>query len=71
MKNAAANVLRETWLIYKKTKLVKKTDHAKVRKRLRKFLQALHPLGSVKMEQRKLNDQANTLVDLAKTQNIM
>ncbi|XP_040509683.1 small conductance calcium-activated potassium channel protein 1 isoform X6 [Gallus gallus] len=28
-------------------------------------------LRSVKMEQRKLNDQANTLVDLAKTQNIM
>ncbi|XP_042747577.1 small conductance calcium-activated potassium channel protein 2-like [Lagopus leucura] len=30
-----------------------------------------HRLRSVKMEQRKLNDQANTLVDLAKTQNIM
>eukprot|EP00066_Takifugu_rubripes_P009107 XP_003975786.1 PREDICTED: small conductance calcium-activated potassium channel protein 2-like [Takifugu rubripes] len=28
-------------------------------------------LRSVKMEQRKLNDQANTLVDLAKTQNVM
>eukprot|EP00076_Gallus_gallus_P034624 XP_025000162.1 small conductance calcium-activated potassium channel protein 1 isoform X5 [Gallus gallus] len=32
VKNAAANVLRETWLIYKHTKLVKKIDHAKVRK---------------------------------------
>ncbi|XP_039372020.1 small conductance calcium-activated potassium channel protein 1 isoform X2 [Mauremys reevesii] len=32
VKNAAANVLRETWLIYKYTKLVKKIDHAKVRK---------------------------------------
>uniref|UniRef100_A0A3B3S719 Potassium calcium-activated channel subfamily N member 1 n=1 Tax=Paramormyrops kingsleyae TaxID=1676925 RepID=A0A3B3S719_9TELE len=30
-----------------------------------------HRLRSVKMEQRKLNDQANTLVDLAKTQNVM
>ncbi|MEJ1281545.1 potassium intermediate/small conductance calcium-activated channel subfamily N member 2 [Cricetulus griseus] len=29
VKNAAANVLRETWLIYKNTKLVKKIDHAK------------------------------------------
>uniref|UniRef100_S4RVY3 Calmodulin-binding domain-containing protein n=1 Tax=Petromyzon marinus TaxID=7757 RepID=S4RVY3_PETMA len=28
-------------------------------------------LRSVKMEQRKLTDQANTLVDLAKTQNVM
>ncbi|XP_055648962.1 small conductance calcium-activated potassium channel protein 2 isoform X1 [Falco peregrinus] len=71
VKNAAANVLRETWLIYKSTKLVKKIDHAKVRKHQRKFLQAIHQLRSVKMEQRKLNDQANTLVDLAKTQNMM
>ncbi|XP_047656182.1 small conductance calcium-activated potassium channel protein 1b isoform X4 [Tachysurus fulvidraco] len=68
VKNTAANVLRETWLIYKHTKLVKKIDHAKVRKHQRKFLQAIH---HVKMEQRKLNDQANTLVDLAKTQNVM
>ncbi|XP_038633434.1 small conductance calcium-activated potassium channel protein 2-like isoform X2 [Scyliorhinus canicula] len=71
VKNTAANVLRETWLIYKYTKLVKKIDHAKVRKHQRKFLQAIHQLRGVKMEQRKLNDQANTLVDLAKTQNVM
>ncbi|XP_066061507.1 small conductance calcium-activated potassium channel protein 1 [Chamaea fasciata] len=71
VKNAAANVLRETWLIYKHTKLVKKIDHAKVRTHQRKFLQAIHQLRSVKMEQRKLNDQANTLVDLAKTQTVM
>ncbi|NXY84562.1 KCNN2 protein, partial [Alcedo cyanopectus] len=42
VKNAAANVLRETWLIYKSTKLVKKIDHSKVRKHQRKFLQAIH-----------------------------
>uniref|UniRef100_A0A673H621 Potassium calcium-activated channel subfamily N member 2 n=1 Tax=Sinocyclocheilus rhinocerous TaxID=307959 RepID=A0A673H621_9TELE len=71
VKNTAANVLRETWLIYKNTKLVRKMDHSKVRKHQRKFLQAIHQLRSVKMEQRKLNDQANSLVDLAKTQNIM
>ncbi|KAM9215554.1 LOW QUALITY PROTEIN: small conductance calcium-activated potassium channel protein 1-like [Leptosomus discolor] len=41
VKNAAANV-QETWLIYKHTKLVKKIDHAKVRKHQRKFLQAIH-----------------------------
>ncbi|XP_051553176.1 small conductance calcium-activated potassium channel protein 3-like isoform X2 [Myxocyprinus asiaticus] len=45
VKNTAANVLRETWLIYKHTKLVKKIDHAKVRKHQRKFLQAIHQLG--------------------------
>ncbi|KAI4811526.1 hypothetical protein KUCAC02_014420, partial [Chaenocephalus aceratus] len=62
IKNAAANVLRETWLIYKSTKLMKKIDHSRVRKHQRKFLQAIHQLRSVKMEQRKLSDQANTLM---------
>ncbi|XP_069558412.1 small conductance calcium-activated potassium channel protein 2-like [Brachyistius frenatus] len=71
IKNTAANVLRETWLIYKNTKLVKKIDHARVRHHQRKFLQAIHQLRSVKMEQRKLTDQANTVADLAKTQNMM
>lgn len=42
IKNAAANVLRETWLIYKHTKLQKKIDHSRVRKHQRKFLQAIH-----------------------------
>ncbi|KAG5842865.1 hypothetical protein ANANG_G00182290 [Anguilla anguilla] len=71
IKNAAANVLRETWLIYKHTKLTKKIDHSRVRKHQRKFLQAIHQLRSVKMEQRKLTDQANTLVDLSKMQSVM
>ncbi|KAM6435689.1 small conductance calcium-activated potassium channel protein 3 [Liasis olivaceus] len=71
IKNAAANVLRETWLIHKHTKLLKKIDHGKIRKHQRKFLQAIHQLRSVKMEQRKLSDQANTLVDLSKMQNVM
>ncbi|XP_012509584.1 PREDICTED: small conductance calcium-activated potassium channel protein 1 [Propithecus coquereli] len=74
VKNAAANVLRETWLIYKHTRLVKKPDQARVRKHQRKFLQAIHQaqkLRSVKIEQGKLNDQANTITDLAKTQSVM
>uniref|UniRef100_A0A673ABL0 Potassium calcium-activated channel subfamily N member 1 n=1 Tax=Sphaeramia orbicularis TaxID=375764 RepID=A0A673ABL0_9TELE len=71
IKNTAANVLRETWLIYKNTKLVKKIDRSRVRHHQRKFLQAIHQLRTVKMEQRKLTDQANTVADLAKTQNMM
>nr|XP_057928701.1 small conductance calcium-activated potassium channel protein 1b isoform X3 [Doryrhamphus excisus] len=71
IKNTAANVLRETWLIYKYTKLVKKVDRARVRHHQRKFLQAIHQLRKVKMDQRKLTDQANTIADLAKTQNMM
>jgi len=68
VKNAAANVLRETWLIYKNTKLTDKVDTTRVRKHQRKFLQAIYQLRTYKMEQRKLNDQANTLVDFAKMQ---
>ncbi|KAF7663566.1 hypothetical protein LDENG_00206780 [Lucifuga dentata] len=71
IKNTAANVLRETWLIYKNTKLVKKIDRARVRHHQRKFLQAIHQLRRVKMEQRKLTDQANTVADLATTQSMM
>eukprot|EP00105_Crassostrea_gigas_P023867 XP_011443896.1 PREDICTED: small conductance calcium-activated potassium channel protein 2 isoform X1 [Crassostrea gigas] len=66
LKNAAANVLRETWLIYKYTKLVNKIDAGKVRAHQRKFLQAIHSLRKVKMGQRKLAENQNTLVDIAK-----
>ncbi|XP_013789117.1 small conductance calcium-activated potassium channel protein-like [Limulus polyphemus] len=69
MKNAAANVLRETWLIYKNTKLVKRVNSAKVRAHQRKFLLAIYRLRKVKMDQRKLTDNASTITDMAKTQN--
>lgn len=69
LKNAVANVLRETWLIYKHTKLVKKVVSSKVRTHQRKFLLAIYALRKVKMDQRKLMDNANTITDMAKTQN--
>ncbi|XP_020360355.2 small conductance calcium-activated potassium channel protein 2-like [Oncorhynchus kisutch] len=71
IKIAAANVLRETWMIYKHTKLARKRDHCRVRMHQRKLLLAIHQLRDVKMERRKLADQANTLVDLCKMQNLM
>ncbi|XP_057377654.1 small conductance calcium-activated potassium channel protein-like isoform X3 [Daphnia carinata] len=69
LKNAAANVLRETWLIYKHTKLVKRVVPGRVRTHQRKFLLAIYSLRKVKMDQRKLMDNANTITDMAKTQN--
>lgn len=66
MKNAAANVLRETWLIYKHTKLVKRVSPSRVRTHQRKFLLAIYSLRKVKMDQRKLMDNANTITDMAK-----
>jgi hypothetical protein len=66
LKNAAANVLRETWLIYKHTKLVKRVSPSRVRTHQRKFLLAIYSLRKVKMDQRKLMDNANTITDMAK-----
>uniref|UniRef100_A0A3B5QHP5 Small conductance calcium-activated potassium channel protein 1-like n=1 Tax=Xiphophorus maculatus TaxID=8083 RepID=A0A3B5QHP5_XIPMA len=42
IKIAAANVLRETWLIYKHTKLSRERDHTRVRMHQRKLLLAIH-----------------------------
>jgi len=42
LKNAAANVLRETWLIYKNTRLAKKVSPSRVRTHQRKFLLAIY-----------------------------
>ncbi|KAG5672746.1 hypothetical protein PVAND_002845 [Polypedilum vanderplanki] len=69
LKNAAANVLRETWLIYKHTRLVKRVNPGRVRTHQRKFLLAIYALRKVKMDQRKLMDNANTITDMAKTSN--
>ncbi|OWR45158.1 calcium-activated potassium channel [Danaus plexippus plexippus] len=71
LKNAAANVLRETWLIYKHTRLVKRVHPGRVRTHQRKFLLAIYALRKVKMDQRKLMDNANTITDMAKTQNMV
>ncbi|RZF42973.1 hypothetical protein LSTR_LSTR013299 [Laodelphax striatellus] len=68
LKNAAANVLRETWLIYKHTRLVKRVNAGRVRTHQRKFLLAIYALRKVKMDQCKLMDNANTITDMAKTQ---
>ncbi|CAN9503740.1 unnamed protein product [Ophioblennius macclurei] len=70
-KIAAANVLRETWLIYKHTKLAREKDNTRVRMHQRKLLLAIHELRRMKMEKRILIDQGNALVDLNKMQNLM
>uniref|UniRef100_A0A3Q2YIZ4 Small conductance calcium-activated potassium channel protein 1-like n=1 Tax=Hippocampus comes TaxID=109280 RepID=A0A3Q2YIZ4_HIPCM len=66
MKIAAANVLRETWFIYKHTKLSREKDHTMVRMHQRKLMLAIHQLRRVKMDKRILADQGSTLVDLCK-----
>ncbi|XP_037120422.1 small conductance calcium-activated potassium channel protein 1-like isoform X1 [Syngnathus acus] len=70
MKNAAANVLRETWFIYKHTKLSREKDHTMVRMHQRKLMLAIHQLRRVKMDKRILADQGSTLVDLCKVREL-
>ncbi|XP_015784523.1 small conductance calcium-activated potassium channel protein-like isoform X2 [Tetranychus urticae] len=68
LKNSAANVLRETWLIYKNSKLVQKVSPSRIRNHQRKFLLAIYSLRKVKMDLVKLNDNTNTISDIAKIQ---
>ncbi|PAV67719.1 hypothetical protein WR25_04231 [Diploscapter pachys] len=67
LKHSAANVLRETWFIYKYRKLCEKVDFAKIRMHQRKFLVAIYEMRRVKREQRKLAENLVSLGDVAKT----
>uniref|UniRef100_A0A7E4VBW9 CaMBD domain-containing protein n=1 Tax=Panagrellus redivivus TaxID=6233 RepID=A0A7E4VBW9_PANRE len=67
LKHSAANVLRETWLIYKHRRLVDKIDPGKIRHHQRKFLMAIYALRKVKRDQRKLAENSVSLGDVAKT----
>ncbi|KAK4467853.1 hypothetical protein MN116_008774 [Schistosoma mekongi] len=68
VKHCAANVLRETWLLYKHAKLMPTFNSRRVRAHQRKFLQAIYRLRTMKVRQRELQDKSNSLVDLAKLQ---
>ncbi|KAH7728567.1 Protein KCNL-2 c [Aphelenchoides avenae] len=67
LKHSAANVLRETWLIYKHRRLVDKIDLGKIRHHQRKFLVAIYALRNVKKAQRRLQEAGVSLGDVAKT----
>ncbi|CAG9535465.1 unnamed protein product [Cercopithifilaria johnstoni] len=67
LKHTAANVLRETWLIYKHRCLVDRIEPAKIRMHQRKFLVAIYALRKVKRDQRKLTENSVALGDIAKT----
>uniref|UniRef100_A0A8L8JPE7 CaMBD domain-containing protein n=1 Tax=Heligmosomoides polygyrus TaxID=6339 RepID=A0A8L8JPE7_HELPZ len=67
LKHSAANVLRETWLIYKFRKKVEKVDYARIRQHQRKFLVAIYEMRKVKRDQRKLAENFVSLGDIAKT----
>uniref|UniRef100_A0A1I8BKF5 CaMBD domain-containing protein n=2 Tax=Meloidogyne hapla TaxID=6305 RepID=A0A1I8BKF5_MELHA len=62
-----ANVLRETWLIYKNRRLVDKIEPSRIRYHQRKFLVAICALRKLKTSQRKLEENRVSLGDVAKT----
>ncbi|CAI2737145.1 unnamed protein product [Dicrocoelium dendriticum] len=66
LRHSAANVLRETWMFYKHTRLVKRVNHSRVRRHQRKFLTAISRLRKAKDDQRKLKEDASSMVDIAK-----
>ncbi|KER24099.1 hypothetical protein T265_08143 [Opisthorchis viverrini] len=68
VKHCAANVLRETWLLYKNARLMPTVNPKRVRVHQRRFLQAIYSLRKIKVKQREMQDKSDSLVDLAKLQ---
>ncbi|KAM9299160.1 intermediate conductance calcium-activated potassium channel protein 4 [Gastrophryne carolinensis] len=68
IKCAAANVLREAWLLHKYTKL---GDSTRIRQHQRKLLSAIHMFRCRRIKQKNLKDQMNAMVDVSKIQIIL
>uniref|UniRef100_A0A915HNI5 Calmodulin-binding domain-containing protein n=1 Tax=Romanomermis culicivorax TaxID=13658 RepID=A0A915HNI5_ROMCU len=67
-KETAAKVLQNTWFIHKYRDCQTRKDEMKLRLFQRKFLASIYEFRKVKWDQRKLAEQGNALVDLAKLQ---
>ncbi|XP_073426731.1 intermediate conductance calcium-activated potassium channel protein 4 isoform X1 [Dendrobates tinctorius] len=68
IKCAAANVLREAWLLHKHTK---QGDMAKIQLHQRELLGAIHIFRRKRIKHKNLKDQVNAMVDISKMQMIM
>ncbi|KAG5271043.1 hypothetical protein AALO_G00175220 [Alosa alosa] len=69
VRNAAANVLRECWLLHRTD--VTKGSSGEHRYRQRRLLEAIRVFRQLRVKQRKLRDYASEMVDLQKMQMIM
>ncbi|XP_064629323.1 small conductance calcium-activated potassium channel protein-like [Lineus longissimus] len=69
-KHAAANILKQGWLIYKCKKRGKKGE-TQLRKHQRRLLKAIHSIREVKTEQRRLMDNTVNIVEMNRTQSSM
>ncbi|XP_069496856.1 intermediate conductance calcium-activated potassium channel protein 4 isoform X2 [Ambystoma mexicanum] len=68
IKCAAANVLREAWLVHKHAK---RKDLGRTRQHQRNLLRAIHIFRRKRLKQRTLQDKTNAMVDISKMQMIM
>ncbi|XP_058867176.1 intermediate conductance calcium-activated potassium channel protein 4-like isoform X2 [Acipenser ruthenus] len=66
IRSAAANVLRECWLLHRSGR-----DSRENRRNQRRLLEAIRVFREARLKQRKLRDHANEMVDLSKLQVMM
>ncbi|KAL7886643.1 hypothetical protein AOLI_G00043640 [Acnodon oligacanthus] len=69
IRNAAANVLRECWLLHRTTQA--KNNNGEHRHHQRCLLEAIRVFRHLRLKQRKLRDYTSEMVDLSKMQMIM
>ncbi|XP_053183517.1 intermediate conductance calcium-activated potassium channel protein 4, partial [Scomber japonicus] len=69
IRHAAANVLRECWLLHRTS--LTKGNRGEHRRHQRCLLEAIRVFRHLRLKQRKLRDYANEMVDLPKMQMIM
>ncbi|CAK6960427.1 intermediate conductance calcium-activated potassium channel protein 4 isoform X2 [Scomber scombrus] len=69
IRHAAANVLRECWLLHRTS--LTKGNRGEHRRHQRCLLEAIRVFRHLRLKQRKLRDYANEIVDLPKMQMIM
>ncbi|KAG9331636.1 hypothetical protein JZ751_018612 [Albula glossodonta] len=69
IRHAAANVLRECWLLHRAN--IGKLGHGAHRRHQRSLLEAVRKFRNLRLKQRKLRDYASEMVDLPKMQMIM
>ncbi|XP_041091155.1 intermediate conductance calcium-activated potassium channel protein 4-like isoform X1 [Polyodon spathula] len=69
IRTAAANVLRECWLLHRSCR--DRRDSRENRRNQRRLLEAIRVFRKARLKQRKLRDHANETVDLSKLQVMM
>ncbi|KAJ8289785.1 hypothetical protein GJAV_G00005310 [Gymnothorax javanicus] len=67
LRHAAANVLRECWLLHRANGR-KQQDRGELRRHQRSLLEAIRKFRNLRLKQRKLRDYASEMVDLPKSQ---